>query len=150
MYPSGPDRAMSNPQLDPQDLIAKAEAALAALSDQFGPWLQGELTKLEAARAALDPDPLDVQALDALHHRAHDLKGLGTTCQFASITRLAASLCRLVAAHTPGQPPRLDLIDAHIAAIKTVLAENLGNADQDPARTMIAALEQAVEGLGVP
>jgi hypothetical protein len=30
------------------------------------------------------------------------------------------------------------------------LAENLGNADQDPARTMIVALEQAVEGLGVP
>ena len=138
---------MSNPQLDPQDLIAKAEAALAALSDQFGPWLQGELTKLAAARAALDLDPSDGQALEALHHRAHDLKGLGTTCQFASITRLAASLCRLVISHPVGQPPRLDLIDAHIQAIKTVLSENLGKADQDPARTMIAALEQAVGGL---
>jgi chemotaxis protein histidine kinase CheA len=141
---------MSNPPLDPQDLIAKAEAALAALSDQFTPWLEGELAKLEAARAALDLDPLDVQALDSLNHRAHDLKGLGTTCQFESITRLAASLCRLVAAHTPGQPPRLDLIDAHIQGIKTALSENLGNADQDPARTMIEALERAVEDLGLP
>ena len=138
---------MSNPPPDPQDLIAKAEAALAALSDQFGPWLQGELTKLEAARAALAPDPLDAQALETLHHRAHDLKGLGTTCQFPSITRLAGSLCRLVASPPPGQPPRLDLIDAHIQAIKTVLSENLGKADQDPARSMIAALEQAVGGL---
>jgi chemotaxis protein histidine kinase CheA len=141
---------MSNMQLDPQDLIAKAEAALAALSDQFTPWLEGELAKLEAARAALDLDPLDVQAFDSLHQRAHDLKGLGTTCQFESITRLAASLCRLVAAHTPGQPPRLDLIDAHIQGIKTALSENLGNADQDPARTMIEALERAVEDLGLP
>ena len=141
---------MSNPPLDPQDLIAKAEAALAALSDQFGPWLQGELAKLEAARADLDLDPLDASALDALHHHVHDLKGLGTTCQFASITRLAASLCRLVAAHLPGHPPRLDLIDAHIQAIKTVLSENLGNADQDPARTMVEALERAVEDLGLP
>ena len=141
---------MSNPPLDPQDLIAKAEAALAALSDQFGPWLQGELAKLEAARADLDLDPLDVSALDALHHHAHDLKGLGTTCPFARITRLAASLCRLVAAYIPGHPPRLDLIDAHIQAIKTVLTENLGNADQDPARTMSEALERAVEDLGRP
>jgi len=150
VFRSGPYNAMSNPPLDPQDLITKAEAALAALSDQFTPWLEGELAKLEAARATLDLDPLDVQALDSLHHRAHDLKGLGTTCQFASITRLAASLCRLVASPSLGQPPNLDLIDAHIEAIKTVLAKNLGRTDQDPARTMIAALEQAVGDLCVP
>jgi hypothetical protein len=138
---------MSNPPTDPQDLIAKAEAALAALSDQFGPWLKGELAKLEAARAVLALDPSVAQALDGVHRRAHDLKGLGSTCQYPSVTRLAGSLCRLILIHPAGQRPRLDLIDAHILAIKTVLAENHGPADQDPARTMIAELEQAVDAL---
>lgn len=135
---------MSVPSSDPNDLIAKAEAALAALSDQFGAWLNAELYRLDKARAQLGSDFGNTQALEALHNCAHDLKGLGTTFAFPTVSRLAASLCRLLASQPQDHQASMALIDAHIAAIRALVASDARDDQIEPATGTILDLEQRV------
>ena len=78
------------------DVVARAEAALKSLSAQFSRWLQDEIDKMDAARAAVGLEGLSSPAGEALYTRAHDLKGLGGTYEFPIVTRAAGSLCRVV------------------------------------------------------
>ena len=128
-------------RIDP-DAIAKAEAALKGLSSQFGQWLQDELTKLDAARAAIATDGLNRVTADGLFTRAHDLKGLGATYEFPLVTRIAGSLCKLLGdgdtrAHTP-----LALVDAHINAIKAAVRDNIRDSDNPIGAALASELER--------
>ena len=112
--------------------LARAEAALQAMSGEFAGWLAEEVARLEAARARLD-GPDRAAALDEVHWRAHDLKGLGATYGHPLTTRLAASLCRLLA-----DAPRRDaapraLVEAHVDAVHAAVAPAASAADTERA-----------------
>jgi chemotaxis protein histidine kinase CheA len=130
---------------DPTDLIAKAEAALAALSDQFGTWLTTELDRLDKARAQLGSDFGNTQALEALHNCAHDLKGLGTTFAFPTVSSLSTSLCRLLTSQPKDQEASLALIDAHIAAIRALVASDARDDQVEPTIGIIFDLKRKVD-----
>jgi chemotaxis protein histidine kinase CheA len=108
--------------------IAKAEEALAAMAGQFSQWLQDELDKLEAARAAIKAQGLTAETAEQLYFRAHDLKGLGGTYQYPLVTRIAGSLCKL-------------LDDAHIDAIKAVVRDRIQTDEHPVGKALVEALE---------
>ena len=124
--------------------IAKAEAALKAMSAQFGQWLQDEITKLDAAQAAIRAEGLNAQTAEALYFRAHDLKGLGTTYQYPLVTRLAGSLCKLL--DEPGKRTEapVRLLNAHIDAIKAVVRDQIQTDDHPTGRVLAETLEAEV------
>ncbi len=134
MSPSNPFRPSWRPadvnapaptSLTSADSLARAEAALKALAGQFARWLRDEIDKLEAARARVATEGLSGDAGEALYITAHDLKGLGGTYEFPIVSRIAASLCALLedADKRPARP--LDLIDAHIEAIKAMVRDDI-------------------------
>ncbi|MDO9248452.1 MAG: Hpt domain-containing protein, partial [Phenylobacterium sp.] len=96
--------------------IAKAEAALKSLSGNFSQWLNDEVIKLEAARQRVKSEGMNPETMEFLYLRAHDLKGLGTTYEFPLITRIGASLCRLIDDKDKRMQAPIALIDAHIDA----------------------------------
>jgi chemotaxis protein histidine kinase CheA len=106
--------------LDPRAL-ARAEAALQALSAQFAGWMAEELAGLETARARLHAQAGAAAAWDELHRRAHDLKGLGTTYGHPLATRLCASLCRLLDDPRGRAGASRALVDAHVDAVRVVV-----------------------------
>ena len=124
--------------------IAKAEAALKAMSAQFGQWLQDEITKLDAAQTAIRNEGLNAQTAEGLYFRAHDLKGLGTTYQYPLVTRLAGSLCKLL--DEPGKRTEapLRLLNAHIDAIKAVVRDEIQTDDHPTGRVLAETLEAEV------
>ena len=123
------------------DSIARAEAALKSLSGQFAQWMQDELTKLDAARAEVAAKGMTSQTAEALYMRAHDLKGLGATYEFPLVTRIAASLCRLIEEpKTRGSAP-MSLVDAHINAIKAVVRDSIKSEDHPMGRAIAMELE---------
>jgi hypothetical protein len=128
--------------LDP-GVIARAEAALQALSGQFAQWLQDEIDKLEAADAVIKAEGMTVAAGEALYLRAHDLKGLGATYAFPIVTRLAGSLCQLVEEPQKRAQIPLSLIDAHLEAIKTAVREDI----RDDSHPLGGAMAQELENL---
>ena len=124
--------------------IAKAEAALKAMSSQFGQWLQDEITKLDAAQTAIRTKGLNAETAEELYFRAHDLKGLGATYQYPLVTRLAGSLCKLL--DEPGKRAEapLMLLDAHIDAIRAVVRDEIQTDEHPTGRVLAETLEAKV------
>lgn len=129
--------------IDP-NAVARAEAALKGLSDQFGEWMQDELNKLDDARADISAQGLTEETANALYTRAHDLKGLGTTYGFPLVSRLGASICRLLDDKAARISAPVFLIDAHINAIKAAVRDEIRDSDHPVGRTLVAELEGRV------
>lgn len=129
--------------IDPS-AIAKAEAALAAMSSQFGQWLQDEIDKLEKAQAAIRASGFNAETAEGLYFRAHDLKGLGATYQYPLVTRLAASLCKMLDDPARRLNSPLVILDAHIDAIRAVVRDQIQTDDHPTGRILAEALEARV------
>lgn len=133
--------------IDP-NAIAKAEAALKSLSGNFAQWLQDEVVKLENARARVRAEGLNTETMEQLYLRAHDLKGLGATYEFPLITRIAASLCRLIDDKDKRLTAPMTLIDAHIDAIKASVRDSIKTEDHPVGRSLVLELERKVVEAG--
>lgn len=124
--------------------IAKAEAALQAMSAQFGQWLQDEITKLEAAQTAIRTEGYNAATAEALYFRAHDLKGLGGTYQYPMVTRLAGSLCKMMDDPAKRLSAPMVILDAHIDAIRAVVRDKIQTDDHPVGRMLAETLEARV------
>lgn len=128
--------------------IAKAEAALKSLSGNFSQWLNDEIVKLDAARQQVKAEGVTAETMESLYLRAHDLKGLGTTYGYQLITRIAASLCRLIDEKDKRLTASMALVDAHIDAIKASVREEMKSDDHPVGSALVMALEQKVKDAG--
>jgi hypothetical protein len=129
--------------------IAKAEAALKSLSGNFGQWLQDEVVKLEAARQRVRAEGVSPETMEQLYLRAHDLKGLGTTYEFPIITRIAASLCKLIDDKDKRDQAPMVLIDGHIDAIKASVRDGIKADDHPVGKILVEELERRVTAMGL-
>ena len=130
------------------DAIARAEEALQAMSAQFDTWLQDEMDKLEAARAAIQAEGYTASTAEGLYFRAHDLKGLGSTYQYPLVTRLAASLCRMLDKPEQRMAAPMALVDAHVEAIRAVVRDRIKTDEHPVGRALAEELERRVSELG--
>jgi chemotaxis protein histidine kinase CheA len=128
--------------------IAKAEAALKSLASNFSQWLSDEITKLEAARQQVRAQGATAETMENLYLRAHDLKGLGTTYGYQLITRIAASLCRLIDEKDKRLSASMGLVDAHIDAIKASVREGMKADDHPIGAALVQELERRVKEAG--
>ena len=126
------------------DAIAKAEAALKAMSAQFGQWLQDEIAKLDQAQAEIRAKGYTPQTAEALYFRAHDLKGLGATYQYPLVTRIAGSLCRMMDDADRRMQAPVAILDAHIDAIRAVVRDEIQTDEHPVGRELAETLEARV------
>lgn len=106
------------------DPVARAEAALAELADDFSVWMDQECVRLDEARNAVKASGITPGNRDVLFRAAHDIKGQAATFGFPLVAPVADSLCRLIE-HTPdiARLP-LRLIDQHVDAIRAITHKN--------------------------
>ncbi|MBI2255882.1 MAG: hypothetical protein HYU58_14765 [Proteobacteria bacterium] len=116
--------------------LARAEAAVADLAKSYASWASADVEKcaehLAMARAtppaanlpegAVDDRMIAVQALYAV---AHNIKGQGSSFGFPLMTRLGDSLCRLTRVKRPFPDADLNVVQAHLDAMRLVLAQNI-------------------------
>lgn len=126
------------------DAIAKAEAALKAMSAQFGQWLNDEVAKLDQAQADIRAKGYTPETAEALYFRAHDLKGLGATYQYPLVTRIAGSLCRMMDDGDKRMQAPVAILDAHVDAIRAVVRDEIQTDDHPVGRDLAEALEARV------
>jgi chemotaxis protein histidine kinase CheA len=127
--------------------IAKAEAALKSLASNFTQWLADEITKLEAARQQVKAEGATPENMENLYLRAHDLKGLGTTYGYQLITRIAGSLCRMIDEKEKRANTSLELVDAHIDAIKAAVRDDIKSDDHPVGSVLVEELERRVKAV---
>ena len=114
------------------------------MSDQFGQWLQDEIDKMDAAWARIQAQGLTAETAEVLYFRAHDLKGLGGTYQYPLVTRLAASLCRLLDEPEKRLAAPKSLLEAHVSAIRAVVRDKIQTEDHPVGRALAEELETQV------
>jgi HPt (histidine-containing phosphotransfer) domain-containing protein len=118
------------------DPIARAEAALAQLSIEFGDWMHAECERLEAARQEVKHLGFTKKTYDELFRAAHDIKGEAATFGYPAVGAVANSLCRLIE-HTPDMTRiPLSLIEQHVDAVRAIAREH--------ARADLAAIAAAL------
>jgi hypothetical protein len=128
--------------------IAKAEAALKSLAGNFAQWLNDEIVKLDAARQQVHVQGITAESMENLYLRAHDLKGLGTTYGYQLITRIAGSLCRMIDDKEKRATTPMELVDAHIDAIKAAVRDDIKSDEHPVGRVLVEELERRVKVMG--
>jgi len=106
-----------------EDPVARAEQALAQMSNEFSTWMADECNRLDAARRGIKESGLTKKTCEELFLAAHDIKGDATTFGYPAAAPAADSLCRLID-HTPDllRIP-LPLIDQHVDAVRAIVRE---------------------------
>ncbi|MFM8939084.1 MAG: Hpt domain-containing protein [Phenylobacterium sp.] len=125
--------------------VAKAEAALAAMSVNFEEWLQAEIARLNSAMSLVQAEGRTEANMEALYHRAHDLKGLGSTYGYPIISQIAGTLCRLIDKPEKRQTSPLPLVEVHVEAIKAAVRNKITTDENDVGRALVQELEAKVE-----
>jgi len=105
-------------------MLARAEAAVAALTEDFPVMVAEDMALLRAAAAALRRRGT-VAAAAALQRRAQDIEGQGGSFGYPLITEIAGSLWRLLEQRTVFDARLHAGVDAHLDALTLVLAERL-------------------------
>ena len=120
--------------------LKRAEAAMASLQGEFLGWMLADVDKLCEARAAFARTG-SAESRDQLYRAAHDLKGQALTFEHPMVSRVAASLCKLM--DTPSELPAL-LIDAHVNAIRVLVRQDIRDDADETACALATELEARV------
>jgi chemotaxis protein histidine kinase CheA len=124
--------------------IARAEAAMANMSSQFGDWLNDELANLETAHKAVSVTSPSDEAYDEFYRRAHDLKGLGTTYGYPIVSQFAGSLCKLLDNQVARERAPRQIVDAHVAAIVASVKQRVTTSDHPMGKALLIELQAQV------
>lgn len=116
-------KAIAKVVLPDDDPLARAEAALAQLSSEFGGWMIAECDRLDAARTVLKEHGFSRCCLEELFHAAHDIKGAAATFGFPLAAGAAASLCRILEHSPDSDRIPVALIDQHVDAVRAIVRE---------------------------
>lgn len=128
---------------DPDDPVARAEAALAGLSGEFNDWMAIECERLAAAHAAILKSGFSTESSGELFRAAHDIKGDAATFGYPTAAAAAESLCRIIE-HAPDlERVPAELIAHHINAIQAIVRENA----KIDTTGMAAALSRKLRGV---
>ena len=105
------------------DPVARAEAALAELSNEFSSWMDTECERLIQTRQALKRAGINATTRDELFRAAHDIKGEAETFGFPLAGQVADSLCRLIEHSPEFEHVPAELIDKHVDAVRAIIRE---------------------------
>jgi chemotaxis protein histidine kinase CheA len=127
--------------------LERAEQALQELEVDFSNWMRDEAIKLEAARDTFRSGPEEEDKQQVLYRASHDIRGQGKTFGYPLAAELADGLCDLIDGVDDVDSKIVDLVDAHIDAIRAVVRDDVRNDQDRIARSLIEELRGAREAI---
>jgi hypothetical protein len=130
-----------------EDILARAEAAVAGLQEDYLVWAEQDIGAIERQCASVLALPEDERAhtIGELFATVHGMKGQGGTFGFPMITRVADSLSRFIEHRTFCGPREMDVINVHINAMRVVIVERLTDDGGIKGQQMLLGLEHVLE-----
>jgi hypothetical protein len=105
------------------DLITRADKALADLSLEFPSWMDMECCRLDEARRKIKESGIDDERSIELYRVAHDIRGEAGTLGFPRAGDVADGLCRLIELMPDVRRIPVSLIDQHVDAVRAIIRE---------------------------
>ncbi len=127
-------------------MLARADAAVKRLSDQFTDLALNEIGKLDMllkeAQANPDKRPDIVRNIFMV---VHDLRGQGATFDYPLLTRIGSSLCTFTEKLEGSSDKELQVIGVHVDALKAVMTHKISGDGGPVGREIAKGLEIAVQ-----
>ncbi len=135
--------------LDGDDLpeaVRKAEAAVAALAQNFTEWMRADLDKALAALAkAKDSQPENAGHVREIFDVCHNIKGQAGSFGYNLITHVGKSLCDYIHDAGSASEQKLKVVEAHLTAIGFVLDREIQGDGGPVGKQMQAKLHDLTE-----
>lgn len=122
-----------------EEMIAQAEAAVAALRDTYREQLAADVVALGEIWDRLDlenPDP----GLQEVQSLAHNIKGQGGSFGYDLVTSIGASLCDYMRRSRRAAPKELEIVLAHIKLLKLVSDNDISGAGGETGERIVGRL----------
>jgi hypothetical protein len=134
-------------QLPDAAAIARAEAAVEKLVDDYLLWIQADILRFdEALETAREDASRRKDSVETMLSLAHDVKGQGATFNYPLVSRVAQSLCVYLERHAANADLRV--IRAHVESLRTIVAGKVTGEGGEIGRQIAASLEQLSVGRG--
>ena len=130
-----------------KETLARAEEATTALRANYTEWARIDVDNTQALLDAAKKAPEERrEQLDLLYAAMHNIKGQGTSFGYPLVTRIGQSLCRLVAPGRALDEAGLKVAQAHLDALKLVLAQKIAGKGGEVGDKLAAKLESMTAG----
>jgi hypothetical protein len=107
-------------------VLARAQAAVADLARNFAESAVGDLDRCAAfLKTAREQPEARAAGVKEIYGIAHNLKGQGTSFGYPLITRIGQSLCQLTRRDCAFSDADLGIMQAHLDAIRLILAKDI-------------------------
>jgi len=130
-------------------VLARAQAAVADLAKTYGPNTLLDLDRCAALlKTAREDAGARAAAIKDLYGMAHNIKGQGSSFGFPLVTRIGDSLCRLVRQERDFSEADLNVVQAHLDALRLILTKNIKGEGGEVGAKLAARLESLVKAPG--
>lgn len=128
-----------------EQALARAEQLFAEMAEDYPDWVQAQLDRLYALhRRAVDHPDQRGAVLKELFAIAHDLKGQGGTFGYPLVTAFATSLNRFTVGRTVVTDSNVEIIKAHIDAMRAVIRDRVSGDGGDIGKALARGLEAVI------
>ncbi len=116
----------SNQDDDLPDAVRRAEAAVAALAENYAVWVREDLAAArKALQKARETAPDNADALKEIFGVCHNIKGQGGSFGYELMTMIGGSVCEITREAGNASEYMLKVVEAHIAALEFVVEKGI-------------------------
>ena len=127
-------------------VLARAQAAVADLAKTYAPNTVADLDRCTALlKAAREDTNTRAASVKDLYGIAHNIKGQGSSFGYPLVTRIGHSLCTLVRQERAFSDADLGVMQAHLDALRLILAKDIKGEGGETGAKLAARLENMVK-----
>jgi chemotaxis protein histidine kinase CheA len=127
-------------------VLARAQAAVADLAKTYGPNTTADLDRCAALlKAAREDAGSRAASIKDLYNIAHNIKGQGSSFGYPLVTRIGHSLCTLMRQERDFADADLNVMQAHLDALRLILAKDIKGEGGEVGNKLAARLENMVK-----
>lgn len=128
------------------EMLARAEAAIAEMSDDYPDWAAKDVDALEALVAKLSPGiATDDEPVREAFRKAHDMRGQGGSFGYPLMTRIANSFCRFTETVESLDADAIGILETHVDAMRAVIGNKVKGTGGDVGAQIADGLDAAVQ-----
>lgn len=127
--------------------IRRAEAAIEKVGKDFPKWAQGDLDEMDKALAVARKNPEQQEDyIMRIFRTSMDLKGQGGSFGYTLISEIGDSLKKFTESRKEASPRDVEIIAAHVNAMRVVMVENIKGDGGETGRAIVNGLHKLTTG----
>ncbi|MEQ8604617.1 MAG: phosphorelay protein [Marivibrio sp.] len=127
------------------EMLAKAEAAIAKMSDDYPNWASKDVETLSALVARIEPGvDNEAEPVREAFRLAHDMRGQGGSFGYPLMTRIANSFCRFTEKVDVLDAGGVGILETHVNAMRAIVGNRVKGTGGEMGDQIADGLDAAV------